>query len=266
MNTIVVNKNIMKISKLLFFSLSYTIPFIAFAQKLNSKNYTMVLNKMAYCKQMNVYTFKTDTLLKCIEAKEKKSLTQTDRIASIVYFDIKGNLKYEAKVGGIAGLKPSKEFIQMEKELILVGTLSNEKSNEIKVVSKDAIANKKFNPKGVEIYFYDEPNFKGKQLMINAEGDFDLVAARPVWNNAISSIQVPDGYFITLYDTNPNAEGDLATYVEIGNKNNKAFTIANFKKLPTLNYVTADGPDHSNSKVKIINFDKKTSYVVVAKY
>jgi hypothetical protein len=125
--------------------------------------------------------------------------------------------------------------------------------------------NKIFNPKGTEIYFYDQPNFKGKQLMINAEGDFDLEKARPIWNNAISSIQIPNGYFVTLYDTNPYAGGDLATYVEIGSKKNKPLTIANCKKLPTTNYVTPDSPDVNSGKMIIVNFDKKTSYILITK-
>jgi hypothetical protein len=125
--------------------------------------------------------------------------------------------------------------------------------------------NKVFNPKGTEIYFYDQPNFKGKQLVINAEGDFDLEKARPIWNNTISSIQIPNGYFVTLYDSNPYAEGELASYVEINSKINKPLLIADCKKLPTYNYVTATTSDNSTNKIKIINFDKKTSYILIAK-
>lgn len=127
--------------------------------------------------------------------------------------------------------------------------------------------NKVFNPKGTEILLYTEPNFKGKQLVINTTGEFDLAVARPMWNNVISSIQVPDGYTVTLYDTRQVDGGELPTYVELGtSKNNKSFTIKDFKTLPTLNYVTPSSGDYSDDKIKIINFDNKTSYIEIAKY
>jgi hypothetical protein len=126
-------------------------------------------------------------------------------------------------------------------------------------------SNKTFDPNGTEIYFYDQPNFKGRQLMINAEGDFDLAVARPSWNNVISSIQIPKGYFVTLYDTNPYKSGELPTYVEIGGMKNKPLIISNCKKIPTYNYVTANSPDYSDNKIQIANFNRRTSYILISK-
>jgi hypothetical protein len=133
------------------------------------------------------------------------------------------------------------------------------------ILAQTKAINKVFDPNGTEIYFYDQPNFKGRQLMINAEGDFDLAVARPSWNNVISSIQIPKGYFVTLYDTNPYKGGELPTYVEIGGKKNKPLIISNCKKLPTYNYVTANTPDYSDNKIKIVNFNKRTSYILISK-
>jgi hypothetical protein len=214
------------------------------AQTKIKDDFNYLMARFSQCNTIQVYLHKTDTLIKCEAVKAKEIIKpQTDKQTSFIYYGTNGKIKYKAQVGGVAGNKKSAAFMQMEKELVLLMTLKIENTVSKNEFKKDTITNKKFNPKGTEIYFYDQANFKGKQLMINVEGDFDLLAARPMWNNAISSIQVPNGYFITLYDTNPNAEGDLATYVEIGNGKNKSFTITDFKKLPALNYVTAHSPD-----------------------
>jgi hypothetical protein len=247
-------------------SLIVFINFTTNAQTTTNEKFNYILRQFSSCALLHVYLYKTDTLVKCVEVKNKPAKRkQSDMMGSIAYYSSNGEIKYEAKIGSIAGFRKSAAFVQMESELVLLATLNNTNTISNIPVKKDAVINKVFSPAGTEIYFYDQPNFKGRQLMINAEGDFDLVAARPTWNNAISSIQIPNGYFVTLYDTNPYAGGELATYLEIGSKKNKPLTIPDCKKLPTYNYVTANTPDYSATKIKIINFDKKTSYILVSK-
>lgn len=121
-----------------------------------------------------------------------------------------------------------------------------------------------FNPNSNEILIYDQPNFKGHQLVINAEGEYDLTT-RKGWNNSISSIQVPNGYFLTLYDVNPNEKVE-SNFADIGNKRFRSFQIKDFKKLPTTYFHTPASPDYeAGNKIRLINFDKIVSYISVVK-
>jgi hypothetical protein len=120
-----------------------------------------------------------------------------------------------------------------------------------------------FNPKGKFILLYTEANYKGKQMVVDvtAYTEMDLTVQK-LWNNKISSIQIPAGYMLTLCDVD-ESKGDKA---ELTSTKKQAIQIPNFKKLPTNGFLkwTTNGWDE-NYKPQIINFDKKLSYFSILK-
>jgi hypothetical protein len=120
-----------------------------------------------------------------------------------------------------------------------------------------------FDPQGKFILLYTEANYKGKQMVVDvtAYTEMDLTVQR-LWNNKISSIQIPVGYMLTLCDVD-ESKGDK---LELVNNKKQAIQIPNFKKTPTNGFLkwTGDGWNE-NYKPQIINFDKKLSYFSILK-
>jgi hypothetical protein len=123
--------------------------------------------------------------------------------------------------------------------------------------------NLKFDPNGSKILLYTEPNFKGKQLVIEANAfDYIDLNVQKIWNNTISSIQVPNGYSISLCDINESKGNKF----EIGNFNYSTYQISDFRKLPINNFLKWNGADWDEIfKKQIINFDNKLSYFSIMK-
>ncbi len=122
--------------------------------------------------------------------------------------------------------------------------------------------NTPFNPKGTKILLYTEPNFKGKQLVIDGAGEYDLAAAMPLWNNTISSAQIPKGYVITFYNERQKPEGDLPVSGEVHSNTVKGLAIPNFKKLSCF-YNAPDLSDSDFGAKRIVNFDNKISFIEI---
>jgi hypothetical protein len=120
-----------------------------------------------------------------------------------------------------------------------------------------------FDPHGKFILLYTESNYKGKQMVVDvtAYTEMDLTVQR-LWNNKISSMQIPIGYIITLCDVD-ESKGDK---VELSNNKKQAIQIPNFKKLSTNGFLkwTKNGWDE-NYTSQVINFDKKLSYFSILK-
>ncbi len=121
-----------------------------------------------------------------------------------------------------------------------------------------------FNPQGTKILLYTEPNFKGKQLIIDGAGEYDFVSAMPIWNNAISSAQIPKSYSITFYDERQKDGGELPTTAEVNSTGNKGLNIPNFKKL-TCFYGAPNVNDKDFGTKKTVDFDNKLSFMEVVK-
>ncbi len=121
-----------------------------------------------------------------------------------------------------------------------------------------------FNPTGSKILLYSEPNFKGKQLVIDGVGEYDFAAVRITWNNNISSAQIPKGYTITFYDERHKEGAELPTAAVIDSKTNKGLSIVNFKKV-TCSYQSPKQSDADFGKKMTVNFDNITSFMEVEK-
>lgn len=143
---------------------------------------------------------------------------------------------------------PNEQIKLIERNIVKIGIVENKHLQ------------KPFNPSGTEILLYDQPYYQGNQLIINTEGEFDL-KIRKGWNNNISSIQVPKGYFLTLYDVD-NTTGDQ---VEIGFKDGKSFEIPDFRKLPTNGFIKWNNTKETSYKHQTIDFNKKTSFISIIK-
>ncbi len=126
------------------------------------------------------------------------------------------------------------------------------------------IKNISFKPKGTKILLYAEPNFKGKQLVIDGAGEYDFVAVMKLWNNTISSAQIPKGYSITFYDERQKDGGELPISAEVHSETAKGLQITNFKKL-TCFYGSPTLSDKDFGAKKIVNFDNKISFLEINK-
>jgi|GEM_PF-2000192 len=62
-----------------------------------------------------------------------------------------------------------------------------------------------FNQKGDEVWFFEHENFKGKKLVLKA-GTYTLEQLGNDWNDRISSILIPEGYEIQIFE-NDNFSG-----------------------------------------------------------
>ncbi len=134
----------------------------------------------------------------------------------------------------------------------------------ILINAKAQTKNIPFNPTGAKILLYTEPNFKGKQLVIDGAGEYDFAAAMPLWNNTISSAQIPKGYSITFYDERQKDGGELPASGEVHSETAKGLQITNFKKL-TCFYGSPTLSDKDFGTKKIVNFDNKVSFMEVVK-
>jgi hypothetical protein len=65
-----------------------------------------------------------------------------------------------------------------------------------------------FNPKGDEIWFFEHENYQGKKLVLKA-GTYTLNQMGVEWNDKISSILIPEGYEIQIFE-NDNFMGNNA--------------------------------------------------------
>jgi hypothetical protein len=120
-----------------------------------------------------------------------------------------------------------------------------------------------FDANGTKIIFYTEPNFKGKQLVIEANAyEYVDLKVQKIWNNSISSMQVPNGYAVSLCDVD-ESKGNK---VELGDSDYKSYQVADFKKLPIYNLLKWNGTDWDEVyKKQTINFDNKLSYFSIMK-
>jgi hypothetical protein len=78
-----------------------------------------------------------------------------------------------------------------------------------KLVPTEKMTNKiiaSFNPKGDEIWFFEQENFKGKKLVLKV-GTYTLEQMGFDWNDRISSVLIPEGFEVQIY-TNDNFSGN----------------------------------------------------------
>ena len=93
-----------------------------------------------------------------------------------------------------------------------------------------------FDANGKFILLYTEANYKGKQMVVDvtAYTEMDLTVQR-LWNNKISSMQIPAGYMLTLCDIN-ESKGDK---VELTNNKKQAIQfVANYGYTISENEIT----------------------------
>ncbi len=78
-----------------------------------------------------------------------------------------------------------------------------------KLVPREKMSDKitaSFNPKGQEIWFFEQENFKGKKLVLKV-GTYTLEQMGFDWNDRISSVLIPEGFEVQIY-TNDNFSGN----------------------------------------------------------
>jgi hypothetical protein len=119
-----------------------------------------------------------------------------------------------------------------------------------------------FNPNGTKIFLYTDANFKGKLLIIDAVAypQMDLTV-QAEWNNKISSIKIPKGYSITLWDI-ANKDGEEVSNAAEILSSNKSTSIPDFKKF-SCSFRSAKQSDADYGKKSVINFDNKTSFIEI---
>ncbi len=241
------------------------------AQNLELKNYEHIAKKFSSAISLNIYLHKVDTLIFATYPKRK---SYPDQMGSINYYNTDGKIMYSARVGGIAGFIPDSTFKKMQSELVYIGNVilnkkavEDEKIKEMEWNKPPVIyspfdttnALQKFDPNGSKIIFYTEPNFKGKQLVIDGfSRDWLHLEDYPFWNNNISSVEVPKDWSVRFYDIDED-KGDI---INVGNKKYATYKIANFKSLPFYKILIWNGKNwKENKKLKKIDFDKKLSLV-----
>ena len=68
-----------------------------------------------------------------------------------------------------------------------------------------------FNANGNEVWFFEDANFQGKKKVLSP-GRYTLAQLGTTWNDVISSVKVPNGYQVVLYQ-HDNFQGEGLSFM-----------------------------------------------------